>query len=82
MKLRVLDQISVSSVQPETLRPGQIISVHASKAKELLKAHPRAFAQEGADEDEAPAAKAEAPPLNKAEPAAPANKARPKRKGE
>lgn len=78
-KLKVTDQIHVSSVQANSLRPGQEIVVTNAVAEELLKKHAGCFADLG-DADE-PAAEAEekaepSAPDNKAEPAAPANKAR------
>ncbi len=77
MKLKALDQISVSSVQADSLRPGQEFHVSKATGAELLKVHPGKF--EMVDEGGAPAeakpeaqpislAKAEQPPLNKAEP--------------
>jgi hypothetical protein len=43
MKLKVLDQLHVSAVSAETLRPGQEIDVHDALGAELLKKHPRVF---------------------------------------
>lgn len=72
MKLRALDQIHVSSIQPDSLRPGQEIEVGDALGAELLTKHPRTFREVAADEDGGQ--KADPVPLNKAEDA-PANKA-------
>lgn len=76
MKLRALDQINVSAVQSDSLRPGQEFTCTEELGSELLKKHPAVFEELPADE---PAEKEDAPPPNKAEPAPP-NKAAPKRK--
>lgn len=70
MELKVKDQIAVSSVQADSLRPGQTIAVSDALGEELLNKHPSKFEQVGSS-----AAKAEPAPDNKAEGAAPANKA-------
>lgn len=76
MKLKVLDQIAISSVSADTLAPGREIAVSASFGKELMKLHPDKFEEVSDDEKpEAEAEKAMPAPANKAEPAAPANKA-------
>lgn len=72
MRLKALDQVHVSAVQADSLRPGQAFDVSDAAGAELLKAHPDKFA-----EVKAPAEKAEPEPRNKAEPAPP-NKAAPK----
>lgn len=89
MKLKALDQISLSAVQADSLRPGQEFFVNKTTGEDLLKAHPSKF--EKISDDDAPAdskpapepisaTKAEDPPKNKAKPA-PANKStRAKRK--
>lgn len=78
MKLKVTDQIHVSWVQADSLRPGEEIKVTAEQAETLLKAHPDKFEKvAGGEAEQAPAEKAEPAPLNKME-AAPANKAAPK----
>jgi hypothetical protein len=68
MKLRARDQIHISSVQADSIRPGQEFEVSDAAGSELLKAHPTRLERVGA-----PAAKAEPTPKNKAEPK-PANK--------
>lgn len=73
MKLKALDQISISSVKSDSLRPNEEFSVSKSLGQELLKLHPTKFAV--VDDAEAEEAKAEPAPDNKAESAAPANKA-------
>lgn len=73
MKLKALDQIHVSSVKADSLRPGEEFEVNDVQGAELLKAHPNRFEQIGG-------AKAEPKPANKAEPA-PANKADNRRSG-
>jgi len=76
MKLKALDQVHVSSVKPDSLRPGEEFEVSDEVGKSLLKAHPQKFQQVGQQVSE----KAEAAPKNKAEGAAPANKAKTQRK--
>jgi hypothetical protein len=86
MKLKALDQISVSSVKADSLRPNEEFTVSEAVGNDLLKAHPGKFAKVSGDApaeqpEAAPiSAKSEPPPLNKAEPAAPANKATNRRK--
>lgn len=69
MKLKALDQMHISAVQRDTLRPGQVFEISDAAGEELLKKHPSKFVcvESGA--------KAEQPPRNKAEGGAPANKA-------
>lgn len=57
MKLRALDQVHISSVQPDSLRPGQVFEVTNATGKELMKAHPHLFEEASAEEDEPEAAK-------------------------
>lgn len=93
MKLRALDQVHISSVQSDSLRPGQEFEVSDDLGNKMLKSLPGLLARVDAepfggkgDHDQngetggaaPPAEKAEPAPLNKAEPAAPANKANPK----
>jgi hypothetical protein len=73
MKLKALDQIHVSSVKADSLQPGEEFEVSAATGKELLAKHPSTFQQ--IEEPEVSPEKAEPAPENKAEPAAPANKA-------
>lgn len=72
MKLRATDQISISAVKADSLRPGEEFEVSEALGSELLNRHPARFVRLDAEEKAAPA------PLNKAEPA-PANKATRKR---
>ena len=90
MKLKALDQVHVSAVKSDSLRPGEEFVVSDSVGEELLKAHPGKFqklgdAQPEAKPESAPInvaarAKAQPAPPNKAEGAAPANKAGTRRK--
>jgi len=70
MKLRALDQISISAVKADSLRPKEEFEVSDALGRELLKLHPSKFEclDQGLE-------KAEADPDNKATSAAPANKA-------
>lgn len=78
MRLEVKDQIHVSSIQADSLRPGDKVRVTAAQGAELLKAHPDKFVDLAEpEEDSQPAEKAAPTPVNKME-AAPANKAAPK----
>lgn len=70
MRLAVKDQINISSVQSETLRPGAEIDVSDAFGEELLKAHPAKFAKIGRKAEVTPQNKAEAKPANKAAPGA------------
>ena len=78
MKLKALDQISISSVQSDSLRPGQEFAVSDALGAELLEKHPGKFEQladdPASDEAAAPDEKAEGEPQNK-KAAEPANKA-------
>jgi hypothetical protein len=96
MKLRALDQVHISSVQADSLRPGQEFEVSDDLGTKMLKSLPgqleradEPFAGKGDHDDNgkvggakepAPAEKAESSPENKAISAAPANKAETKRK--
>jgi hypothetical protein len=102
MKLRALDQVHISSVQADSLRPGQEFEVSDDLGAKMLKSLPghlekvgEPFGGKGDHDDNgatggaaAPAGtpapisalKAEPAPQNKAEPAAPANKATARRK--
>jgi hypothetical protein len=84
MKLAALDQVSVSSVKADSLRPGEEFHVSDAYGEELITKHPDKFRlvdgsqpEPAADPD--PIAKSEPAPQNKAE-AAPANKADHKKK--
>lgn len=68
MKLYAIDQVSISSVQPDTLKVGQQFEVSDNYGEELLQKLPHAVSKT------APKVKAESKPLNKAEKAAPQNK--------
>lgn len=78
MKIRILEQLHISSVSADTLRPGAEVEVSDDQGNELLKRHPDKVAEieaeiegEGEGESEAkPAAKPEAKAAK-----APANKA-------
>jgi len=77
MKLKVLDQVHVSLVQADTLRPGQHIEVNDVIGNDLLKAHPRTFEViEGAEAQDDGEKEASTSP-NKAAPGHP-DKAAPK----
>jgi hypothetical protein len=89
MKLRALDQVHISSVQSDSLRPGQEFEVSDDLGNKMLKSLPgllaqvepeSAAAEPAAEPAAAPAEKSEPHHPNKAEPAAPANKAKPKAK--
>lgn len=70
MKLNVLDQIHVSSVQADSLKRGDQIDVSEALGAELLRAHPQSFAKEGGAKPTAkPRAKAKPVAKNKAAPA-------------
>lgn len=78
MKLYATDQVSISSVQADTLKPGQPFEVSDDFGKELLKKLPNHVSET------APKPKAEPAPSNKAAPAplnkmnrTPANKSAP-----
>lgn len=69
MKLKATDQIHISSVKSDSLRPGEEFEVSDSLGRELLDKHPNKVAEIGV-----PKEKAEPAPANKAEKAAPKNK--------
>lgn len=68
MRLRAYDTIHISAVRADNIRPGDEIDVSDATGAELMKAHPGIFAIVSQE-------KAEPEPQNKAEPAAPENKA-------
>ena len=79
MKLSAIDQVSVSAVKADSLRPGEEFTVSDAYGEELITKHPDKFrlvddSQPDAAAETEPAAKAETAPLNKAD-VAPANKA-------
>jgi hypothetical protein len=76
MKLRSLDTISVSAVKSDSLRPGEEFDINDAAGADLLKTHPTKFERL----DQPASEKAEPAPSNKAEGAAPANKASTQRK--
>jgi hypothetical protein len=86
MRLAAIDQVSVTSVKADSLRPGEEFTVSDAYGEDLITKHPDKFRKVADDQPEAkempaPIAKAEPAPLNKAEDA-PANKAdHHKRKG-
>lgn len=61
MKLKVLDQIHISSVSSDTLAPGEEIEVSDAHGKELLARHPAKFSR-----IREPKKKAQQTPPNKA----------------
>lgn len=79
MKLRALDQVHVSSVQADSLRPGQEFEVSDTLGAQLLKSLPGRI-ERVTEADDPPSEKAEQDHPNKAIAAAPANKAKPKGK--
>ena len=80
MRLKVVDQIHVSSIQADSLRPGDEIGVTPEEGLALLSAHPDKFERlPDSGADHVHAEKAERPPINKMSPA-PANKASANRK--
>lgn len=70
MRLKVLDQCAISTIQAGPINEGQVIECSDFAGAELLKRHPKLFEQL-ADDGE----KAEGAPLNKALGAAEDNKA-------
>lgn len=85
MKLKALDQIHISSVQADSLRPGQEFEVSDDLGEKMLKSLPGRLEQvaesaAAAKAEQAPQNKAEDPPENKAISAAPAKKATASRK--
>lgn len=75
MKLKALDQISISAVKADSLRAGEVFEVSDAYGAELVKALPKVFQAVAEEHSSDLEEKAEPAPLNKAEPAAPANKA-------
>jgi len=71
MKLKAIDQVHVSAVKADSLQPGEVFEVSAVAGLELLAKRPGTFELVEDDVEE----KAEPAPGNKAEGAAPANKA-------
>jgi hypothetical protein len=69
MRLKALDQIHISTVQSDTIRPGQEFEVSDALGSELLKKHPKVFRRVSA-RAERPAA-AESAPQSEAAPASP-----------
>ena len=45
MKLKALDQLHVSAVQSDSLRPGQVFDISDAAGAELLARHPTKFEQ-------------------------------------
>lgn len=70
MKLKAIDQLHVSSVKPDSLRPGEEFEVSDAAGKELLKtgkvARVETVDAAAAKSEPAPENKAEKPPANKA----------------
>lgn len=64
MKLRAIDQVHVSAVKADTIRPGEVFDVSDSQGEALLKARPGAFEHV----DEAPAPPAPPAPKRQAAP--------------
>ncbi len=64
MRLKALDQISISAVKADSLRRGEIFEISDAAGTELLARHPSIFERLDAGE----AAKAEPAPLNKMAP--------------
>ncbi len=83
MQLRALEQIHISAVQADTIRPGQIFDISDSAGNDLLKKHPAKFERVDSGQPALAEAseKSQPSPQNKAEPA-PANKADKKAKDE
>ena len=66
MKLKALDQMHISSVKSESLRPGEEFEVSDAVAAEILNAHPTKFLRtDGKKAERAPQNKAERVPTNK-----------------
>ncbi|MFC0243668.1 hypothetical protein [Rhodopseudomonas telluris] len=70
MQLQAHQQIAVSAVKADSIRPGEIFEINDALGADLLKAHPEKFTRLDADD----ASKAEPAPQNKAE-RQPSNKA-------
>lgn len=68
MRLKVLQQMHVSAVKADTLRPHEEFEINDAAGDELLKHHPQIVMRvEGAKAESAPLNKMEPPPLNKAD---------------
>ncbi|WP_341989765.1 hypothetical protein [Azorhizobium sp. AG788] len=69
MRLKALDQISISAVKADSLRPGEPFNINDAAGKDLLERHPTIFERLDAGEAEkaepAPLNKMATPPLNK-----------------
>ncbi|WP_035675065.1 hypothetical protein [Bradyrhizobium liaoningense] len=65
MRLRMTDQLHISSVSRDTLKPGQEIEVSDSLGAELLKKHPDKVERIGGKAERKPRNKAEKAPDNK-----------------
>ncbi|MBR0855659.1 hypothetical protein [Bradyrhizobium liaoningense] len=65
MKLRMTDQLHISSVSKDTLAPGMEIEVSDSLGNELLKKHPDKVEQIKEKAERKPRNKAEKPDANK-----------------
>lgn len=74
MRLKALDQIHVSAVQADSLRPNQEFDVSDAAGADLMKAHPGKFEQLDEPEPTSAAEKAEPPVKNKDEGAPSKNK--------
>jgi len=70
MKLIATDQLHISSVKPDSLRPGEAFEVSDTLGAELMEKHPnrvKLAVDPEAKAEDAPANKAEPKPANKAE---------------
>lgn len=65
VKVRVLDQLHLSSVSADTLMPGQEIEVSKATAADLEKQGLVTVLDDGAKAEEAPQNKSEEAPINK-----------------
>lgn len=65
MKLKVLDQIHISAVKADSLRPGEEFEVSYGYGKELLHRHPGRLAAVGSKAKRPHANKAATSPANK-----------------
>jgi hypothetical protein len=74
MKLKAIDQLHISAVKPDSLRPGEAFEVSDAAGQALLKAHPGKVQRLDVDGPQNVGQKAERQPDNKAE-KAPPNKA-------
>lgn len=68
MRLIVKDMITISSIRPQVLRPGEVIEVSETEAMHLLARHPGVFAP---DENRPAAAATEQKPRRGKKPAPP-----------